>query len=276
MNTEMKNNRRWIMLLACIALAGLLVVPVQAESTISKTDGAVLRIKAARWIEAQNAFSVVMLDGSTFMLQKGLVDKIEMDKPQKFALAESQLRNQQYDAAIMSLEGVIAEYQKLGWDMDAASRVADVYLRIKKDPKKASIALEKVIRGLPKSEISAETQLMYWSSLLAQGTGSAGTLKKELDEAIASGQRDLVAAAYVARGTLNHVNGQREAAVLDYLRVIVLFENVKGVQPEALYRAAQVLDELKDRGSRGDLLRKKLIDQYPDSPFADDAKRKMS
>lgn len=274
MNTG-HGGRRVALLLCIVCSCGIVVPNVLAVSTITKTDGAVLKVSAVRWIESANAFSIVLASGATEQLQKGLVDKIEMDKPQKLVLAENQIRGKQYDAALLSLENVLLEYQKLGWDVEAACRIAEICLNKKNDPKRAAMALEKAMSGVPKSEISAEMQLLYWSSLLAQGAGSAATLKKELDDAIAGGSRELAAAAYVARGSLNAANKQREAALLDYLRVVILFENVKAVQPEALFKAAKLLDEMQDRMGRGDLLRRKLLDQYPDSSYADDARKKM-
>ncbi|MEI6970886.1 MAG: hypothetical protein WCL44_05150 [bacterium] len=275
MKTRNKNRGRWVALLLCAAFGCAVAVGASAESTITKSDGTILKVKSARWVQGQNGFTIMLADGSSQMIPKAVIESIDMEKPQKLILAESQLRSQQYDAAIMALESVMAEYQRLGWDMIAAERVADVYTRVKKDPRKAVAALEKVLRDVPKADISAGTQLAYWNTLLAQGRGSDAILKKELDESIALGQRDLVAAAYVARGGLNQANGQREAALLDYLRVVILFENVKNIQPEALYRASSVLDEMKDKGGRGDILRRKLLELYPDSPYADEARKKM-
>lgn len=271
----MNTNRhgRWLVLPVCAVIACGIAATAAADGMVTKSDGNVIKVKALRWVEAQSAFSVVQTDGTTFMLPKASVEKIEMDKPAKFALAEKQMDSKQYGAAISSLESVVSEYAKQGWDEQAACRLAEIYLR-NNDGKKAVMTMEAVVRGVPKSELSADAQLMYWKALLSQGVGSTAKLKAELDEAIAGGQRELVAAAYVARGGMNHVNGQREAALLDYLRVVVLFENVKSLQPEALFKAAALLDEMKDRGERGNLLRKMIIDKYSDSPYVEQARAK--
>ncbi|EFK97486.1 hypothetical protein LDC_0474, partial [sediment metagenome] len=68
------------------------------------------------------------------------------------------------------------------------------------------------------------------------------------------------------RGNMNRQVGQKEAATLDYLRVVVLYENVKSVQPEALCKAAEMLEELRD--ARAETLRKKLVQEYKDSEWA--------
>jgi hypothetical protein len=48
---------------------------------------------------------------------------------------------------------------------------------------------------------------------------------------------------------------------------------VKAAQPEALFKAAEVLDELRD--PRADQLRKQLVGEYPTSEFAAKAKAKL-
>jgi hypothetical protein len=68
------------------------------------------------------------------------------------------------------------------------------------------------------------------------------------------------------RGNMNRESGQKEVALLDYLRVVILFENIREVQPEALYKAAEILEELRD--PRADELRKKLVQEYKDSDYA--------
>ncbi|MEI6218765.1 MAG: hypothetical protein WCP86_07680 [bacterium] len=275
MNTGRKNDLfRLALSLGMVILCGSFV-PARAVSTVTKTDGTVLQVKACRWIESSSSFAIVKMDGSTLQLEKSLVDKIDMDKPAKYALAEEQISGKQYDAAIQSLDSVMTEYQKQGWDVDAACRIAELYLTKKNDPRRAAQALEKAVAGVPKSEITAQTQMMLWTCQLAQGADKTPALRKELDDAITGGQRDLAAAAYVVRGGLNRLAGQRESAVLDYLRVVIMFDNVKSVQPEALFRASQMLDEMKDPGGRGDVLRRKLLELYPDSAYADEARKKL-
>jgi hypothetical protein len=50
------------------------------------------------------------------------------------------------------------------------------------------------------------------------------------------------------------------------LKVAVLFEDVPAIHPEALYKAAEVLDEMRD--PRAAEMRKKLKAQYPGSSWA--------
>ena len=65
---------------------------------------------------------------------------------------------------------------------------------------------------------------------------------------------------------LDQLGGQREDALLDYLRVVTLFGDIKEFQPAALAGAVTVLDELRD--PRAEVYRKRLVQQYPASPEA--------
>ncbi len=59
--------------------------------------------------------------------------------------------------------------------------------------------------------------------------------------------------------------GQKNEALLDYLRTVILYEKEASVRPEALFKAAGLLEELRD--PRAAELRKKLAEEYPNSPY---------
>ena len=84
--------------------------------------------------------------------------------------------------------------------------------------------------------------------------------------------RDLAARAQVLRGDLKRKRRQLEPAVQDYLRTVILFENIRDVQPEALYKAGETLEELRD--ARAKDLFARLQREYPDSKYAARAREK--
>jgi outer membrane protein assembly factor BamD (BamD/ComL family) len=208
---------------------------------------------------------VVEFEGTIIPIAKARVDHLEIDKPADFDKAVQAIGAGQADAGIAALETIVTKYNMLVWDNAAREVLGRAYL--KKDPKKAVEVLDALFANLPKTEIQPETHLLYWQCLLAAGRGA--TLKKELDDVIATGTRDMAAAAQIMRGDVNKSAGLKEDALLDYLRTVILFENVRAVQPEALFKASQMLDELRD--PRADELRKKLVQEYPKSEFAQQA-----
>ena len=104
------------------------------------------------------------------------------------------------------------------------------------------------------------------SKELLEGAQQFSTLKTELDTVIAGGNRDMAALAQLIRGDMYLAQGQKQDALYDYLRTVVLYEQVKEVQPEALFKAAQMLEELRD--PRATDLRKKLVADFPASDYA--------
>ena len=64
------------------------------------------------------------------------------------------------------------------------------------------------------------------------------------------------------------VKGDLQTALIDgYLRTIVLFEQVKDVQPEALYKAVKCFEDL-GQAAHADKMRKKLLAEYPQTAYA--------
>ncbi len=76
----------------------------------------------------------------------------------------------------------------------------------------------------------------------------------------------MIGLLYLMRGNLSLKAGDEEAALSDFLKVTILFQKNKAIQPEALYQAATLLDAARD--PRGDDLRKSLIRDYPGNEFA--------
>ena len=52
-----------------------------------------------------------------------------------------------------------------------------------------------------------------------------------------------------------------------YLRVVILYENVKEIQPEALYKAAKAFDAL-NQNANAERMRTKLRTKYAQSEYA--------
>jgi len=258
---NMLQSRRGGVVLA--VWATLTAVGVRAENLVYLAKGGEpIRAKTIEWREGSQEYRVTTLDGTILPLPKAQVERLEIDKPPEFDKAAQMIGAKQFDAAIPVLNELVTKYRMLVWDNRARELLARAHLA-KNEPKKAVATLEDMFVSLPKAQAPLEIHTLYWQALLA--AGSPG-LRKELDEAVASGSREMAAAAQIMRGDMNRAAGQKEAALLDYLRTAILFEQVKSVQPEALFKAAEMLDELRDR--RAEELRKKLLQEYPGSEFA--------
>jgi TolA-binding protein len=64
-----------------------------------------------------------------------------------------------------------------------------------------------------------------------------------------------------------------EDAVLDYLRTAILFKAQEDVQPEAVFKAAQTLEKLRDQRAKD--FYKRVVQDYPGSAYAAQARAKL-
>ena len=254
---------RWAV--ACVLASGVSLLPVWAVDVIHLANGGKpIQAQDIQWRESDQTYRVTTPDGLMLPIPKAQVERLEIAKPPTLGQAEAMVAAKQYAAAIPILEDIVAKYKMKVWDNEARKMLAQSFMTLN-DPKKAASTLEGYMSSMAKSEIPAELIILYWKALMASG-GRGATLKKELDDVVATGTRPMAAAAMVMRANMNREAGQKETAVLDYLRVVILFENVKGVQPEALFKAAEMLEEMRD--PRADDLKKKLVQEYKDSEYA--------
>ncbi len=254
---------RWAV--ACVLASCATLQPVWAVDVIYLSNGGKpIQAQDIQWRESDQTYRVTTPDGLMLPISKAQVERLEIAKPPTLGQAEAMVAAKQYAAAIPILEDIVAKYKMKVWDNEARKMLAQAFMTMN-DPKKAASVLEGYMSSVVKSEIPAELIMLYWKALMASG-GRGATLKKELDDVVATGTRSMAAAAMVMRANMNREAGQKETAVLDYLRVVILFENVKGVQPEALFKAAEMLEEMRD--PRADDLKKKLVQEYKDSEYA--------
>ena len=107
---------------------------------------------------------------------------------------------------------------------------------------------------------------IYWQALLK--SNRSAKLNKLLEEAIKKGGREASASALILRGDMLLESKQPRDALKDgYLRVIVLYENVRTVQPEALYKAAKAFEALH-QNPNAERMRSTLRSKYPNSEYA--------
>ena len=267
MSTRRCGSCGWLRIIVAGAVGW--AVAAHAENVVYLKNGQTTK-GTVKWKESTGEYVVVDPEGTIVPIPKAQVDHLEIDKPADFDKAAQMVNAGQVDQGIPLLDAIVTEYKMRVWDNKAREVLALAYLR-KNDPKKAVDVMDPLIASVPKAEIEPDTQLLYWRALL--GANRAQTLKKELDDTIATGPKELAAAAQIMRGDMNRAQGLKEDALLDYFRTIVLFEAVKAAQPEALFKAAELLDELRD--PRAGDVRKKLVGEYPNSEFANKAKAKL-
>ena len=139
------------------------------------------------------------------------------------------------------------------------------YLKMGQAAKAVTMA-EAAIKASPQAAYSGDLARMYWDALTQ--AGQASKLRKILMEAVEYGSRDVAATAQVMRGNIDFDKANyRDALVDGYLRTIVLFQDVKSAQPEALFQAVKAHEKLGEH-SHAEKWRKKLLSDFPDSSYS--------
>lgn len=243
-----------------LILGGAGVVPgaVVILTNGSRVEGRNLRL---------NAQGDYVLEGNEGIrtFRAGQVDRAEADKPAGYDEAWA-LRSSQPDEALRRLTQIARSYRGLGWDAQAWFAVAEIAGQLGRDEEAIQAYERMPIRAFQSNDV----RLKYWSALVR--TQKYAKLMPILDQAIRTADRPMSARATLMRGNARLGKGQQEPALLDYLRVWTLYGDVRETQPEALYRAADLLQQLQDQ--RAEKLFEELEREYPDSPWAGRARER--
>jgi tetratricopeptide (TPR) repeat protein len=248
-----------------LAVAALLLTAAaesRADQLIMK-NGQAMEAKSIRYKPSTFEYIVVTAEGTTVPIPAKNVDHAVVPRPPALDAAIASLSAGKYDAAIAPLETVISDNAGLEWDNMARDVLGQAYMG-KKDFKKAVSLYKEILEAVPAERLAPGVRRHYWEAL--NGAESYVLLKKDLDEAIGKGPRDMAAVAQLLRGDMYLAQGQKNEALLDYLRTVILYEKETAIQPEALYKAAGLLENLRD--PRAADMRKKLAAEYPNSPYA--------
>jgi len=253
----------WLAAMLALGAAGLSSAATVILPNGSRVDGTAIR--------ASRTGDIILTTAAgqqTF--PRGQYAKAIGDKPPAFDQARTLAGQGKHDEAIALLEKIAAEYRFLDWDNNSYIAIAQIQTA-RGNHTEAVEVFERLIRQAPELKDDAAIQSNYRSALLA--AKMFDKLLPSLDQAISSGPRSEAAKAQVMRGDIRLAQGQVEAAVMDYLRTAILFESEKAIQPEALFKAGQGLEQLRD--PRAKEMYRKLVQNYPSSSYAQDAKSKM-
>ena len=266
------SNLRIRILVAALALmAGFAVTGwCDAQGKVIKKGGRGQAIGSIKWKPASKVYVVTDQQGVSMTIPLSEVEQVVVKDPPELDAGRKLVEGGQAALAIANLETIVKNYDGMGVDTRAARWLAEAYLKTGV-PGKAVEMCERVVSANPRAAGDPDFAGIYWEALL--GADQSAKLKKALGEAIATGPRPLVAKALIKRGDMERKQGKEkaymEAALVDgYLRVVVLFQDVKEAQPEALYGAVQVFRELGQLGY-AKRLSDKLLAEFPDDPYSE-------
>ena len=213
--------------------------------------------------DAAGTIRLTTHNGQTLTFAKGAYQQALADKPQEFAQIAALLKAKDLEGVAEVLGRVQASYRFLGWDQRAGLMLARIYLPLKRFEDSVR-EYDAYFLVKPQAQRDLKERANYMQALL--GAGRISTVEAMIQEDIASGSREAAARAQIVRGDMKAAAGQYEEALLDYFRTSILFKAQAAVQPEALYKTAVALDQLKD--PRAETYFKKVLKEYPKSEFA--------
>jgi TolA-binding protein len=254
--------------MAVVSIVGLVAAMSAHAAYVLTTQGQ--RIDGTDIRARANGEIILTTPQGTRTFYPGQYVKAVADRPPEMDQALKLVQAKQYDEAIKILEDIALKYRFLDWDHQARFAIANAY-SAKGDFVAAVNAFEKLFAANPKSREESEVLWAYRKALL--DAQQFDKLEQQLQSVIATGSRTEAARAQLMRGDIRMAQNQVELAAMDYLRTAILFEAEKTVQPEALWKAGDALEKLRD--SRAKEMYRKLVENYPNAPQAQAARAKL-
>ena len=179
---------------------------------------------------ADGTVTLETASGQKMVFRKGQYRRAEADKPRNLARAESLLAAGKNEEAEPLLKEVQIRFRYLGWDQQAARRLAALYFGQGRFAE-AARAFQTLENRTP------EEQEKYEQALIRSGRGNLAL--RMLEQDIAGKSREAAARAYLLRAQLREERGDAAGARRDRIKVATFFRS----QRELALRAERELEE---------------------------------
>ena len=245
-----------VVVVLCVSLSARADVLVKKDGT--RLVGDAIKVSGSSYVLKKGPATVTIPFSQTAM--------VAVKEPKNLRPAIKAVEAGQYTKAIPVLQQIVRQYKHLKHDVTAGSWLVTAMVGAgqHRDAITAFESLKRTVKD--KKEIPIQLRRSYWEAL--EKTGGTAKLKSDLSDAIRYGNRAVAAEAQVRRADNQMAAGQTEAALKrGYLRTVLLFSDVKEIQPEALkktYEAYMKLELTKKAQEYKGILMKK----YPGSPEA--------
>ncbi len=203
-------------------------------------------------------------DGQRLNFPADQVVRAEGAKPREYDEAQRLFDEGSYDEAIRQFSAIARRMRGLTWDIRALRQVAQAYM-VKEEWDNAVETFDQIFTENP--EMRQQEQLLWpYVDALEEMDGQETKIRELLTDVISKAQPTVAARAQLRRGDISARQGLYRDAVLDYLRTVVFYERVQELMPEAIYKTAIALSEMRD--PRAQEWFSKLEEQYPQHEYA--------
>ena len=258
-----------------ILLVGMVLGAAQAagvDGGIITEDGQKI-VGKIRWLPSRKEFKITDKKNVAMSLSPAQVAQIQTRKPRNIDAAAKAVMDKNYSQGVPALEKIFADYSMLQWDVVAARYLAEAYLAQNKTTKALEVT-RKIMEQPLDRVLPDEFHRVYWDVLLE--AGQREKLKEALELAARTGGREIAAVAQLKHGDIEMKRGNYKDALIDgYLRTVLLFGDVKSIQPEAHFKAAKCFSELGQH-THAEKMRKTLLEAYPNATYTQQLKSGVS
>jgi tetratricopeptide (TPR) repeat protein len=257
-------SRTGEVLTACLVVflaAGVVTSQAVVSGTLYKRDGGQAS-GTIKFMPSSKTYYVTA-NNATIPVMESQIIRVNIVKPATLDGAIRMVGQKQYKNAVPILEAIVQEYKNLQWDDVALGYLGECYLNTGQTDKAIGI-VKKAIQQNPEG-LTIQTLQIYWAALLKDK--KLDELEKSLEPVISGGSREAAAAAQIKKGDLLKERGKlREAVVDGYMRTVMLYDEVKEIRAEAVYKAMKACEELGQQ-SYAEKMRKILLTEFPNDPY---------
>jgi TolA-binding protein len=136
----------------------------------------------------------------------------------------------------------------------------------------ARAGFQSLLTDFPKGYYDADAE--YGLGLCSAKEGKYDDALQHLSKVLEQDEGETAARAQVEMGNIYATKNDLEAANRAYLRVALLYDHPE-LTPEALFKAAQCLEKM-NKPTDATKFYKELVEKYPNSSYAAQAKQKVS
>lgn len=241
-------------------------VAVQAQSIIMERNGKERRVKS---IQVSSNGDLRFTEGESniqSMLRKNAYLWAWVPKPASIANADELLKAGEYVKAVAAYKAEGEKYSLLGWDVYCILKQAEAM--VKNDKKGDAVKILEPLSSYKLVNQRLEKDLMAAYQLLVNTYIELGEISKAtpyLDKMALSTDENVASFAFIKKGDVKAQGSDKMDAALEYFQAALLFPKSKE-RPEALFKSAQILRELKD--ARAEKFAEILKKEYPSDPYA--------
>jgi len=249
------------------ALAGTFVMAQDMSGAIKRSDGRAVPFDDIRYKRTTQSL-VLTLKGTQNQMEIAITDIADMrmnSQPDGLVDAVKNVRRgvcSESEARV--LKKVFEDYEMLYWDVPAGQALAECYVGMNKAEEAEKVCEKLFNRAMP-IEITVDMMGIYLDSLIKQNKGSK--FDSEVKRLLGVVSRPAAAMIQLKRGEKEYAQrNYKEALISGFLRTVVLFQDVKEVQPQALYYAALCFKQLGEV-TYSERMRGMLVENYGNDPL---------